>query len=114
VVTGEISRRITLDFDGEIGRHTLAKLGLTPHRSTPSDGFHVDFNHPGWRVPTLNSKTKHELGERWPGLDIRADGGYVIFSGKTGRGEYRWLRDPSPDSLDLLPTHIDADQRPPS
>jgi Bifunctional DNA primase/polymerase, N-terminal len=106
IVTGKISKRITLDFDGESGRHTLAKLGLRPHRSTPSGGFHVDFDHPGWHVSTLNSKTKRELGEKWPALDIRADGGYVIFNGKTGRGEYRWLRDPSSDSLEILPNDL--------
>jgi hypothetical protein len=102
VITGAISGRIALDFDGEPGRQTMQKLGLEPHRSTPSGGYHVDFVHPGWRVPTLNAKTKRELGERWPGLDIRADGGYVVFTGRTNRGEYRWLRDPTPFSLDIL------------
>jgi hypothetical protein len=75
LVTGEISKRIALDFDGERGKATCDKLCLRPHRSTPSGGFHVDFEHPGWYVPTLNSKTKLELGERWPGLDIRAGQG---------------------------------------
>jgi hypothetical protein len=106
MITGAISGRITLDFDGEPGRQTLQKLRLEPHRSTPSDGYHADFVHPGWHVPTLNAKTKRELGERWPGLDIRADGGYVVFTGRTERGEYHWLRDPEPYPLDILPTDL--------
>ena len=105
-VTGQISERITLDFDGDPGRQALKKLGLTPHRRTPSGGYHVDFLHPGWYVPTLNSKSKRELGKRWPGVDIRGDGGYAIFSGRTDRGEYRWLRDPQPEALDILPKEL--------
>lgn len=106
IITGAISRRVVLDFDGEAGVRTMSGLGIKPHRSTPSGGFHADFHHPGWRVPTLNSRTKRELGARWPGLDIRADGGYAIFDGRTARGEYRWLRDPAPYPLDLLPAEL--------
>jgi hypothetical protein len=98
-VTGAISRVVCLDFDGESGRQTLEKLGLKPHRSTPSGGFHVDFLHPGWYVKTLNSKSKRELGIKWPGLDIRADGGYVIFHGRTAAGAYEWLREAGRDEL---------------
>lgn len=106
VVTGAISGRVTLDFDGDDGRRTMERLGLDPHRSTPSGGFHVDFQHPGWTVRTLNGKSKHDLGRRWPGLDIRADGGYVLFNGRTDRGEYTWLRDPEPHSLEILPADL--------
>ena len=108
MITGEVSSRITLDFDGEKGRKTLDFLGLNPHRRTPSGGFHVDFKSPEWRVKTLNHKSKRELGDRWPGLDIRADGGHVCIAGRTTRGEYTWLRDPSepPDDLKLLPTDL--------
>ena len=106
IVTGALSHRITLDFDGAPGRETLERLALKPHRMTPSGGFHADFKHPGWYVPTLNAKSKRELGERWPGLDIRADGGYVCFTGRTDRGEYRWLRDAEPYELDILPADL--------
>ena len=106
VITGAISGRITLDFDGEDGRSTMARLGIEPHRSTPSGGFHLDFEHPGWRVRTQNSKSKRDLGERWPGLDIRADGGYAVFAGRTPRGEYRWLREPTPYPLHVLPPDL--------
>lgn len=106
VITGRISGRITLDFDGEPGRRTLESLKMPPHRETPSGGFHVDFEYPGWHVPTLNARSKRELGERWPGLDIRADGGYACFYGRTERGEYRWLRGPEPYELGILPADL--------
>src|SRR5205807_3368381 len=56
---------------------------------------------------TLNSKSKKELGERWPGLDIRGDGGYAVFCGKNTEGQYEWLRPLGElDSLDILPTDL--------
>jgi phage/plasmid-associated DNA primase len=104
VITGAISKLIILDGDGEPGRNTFEGLGLNPHRRTGSGGFHVDFEHPGWHVPTLNSKSKIELGKRWPGLDIRADGGYAVFCGRNESGQYEWLREPgSLESLNILP-----------
>jgi hypothetical protein len=70
-VTGAVSGIVTLDFDGAAGRRTMEKLGIRPHRATPSGGFHADFEHPGWPVATLNSKSNLALGARWPGFDIR-------------------------------------------
>jgi hypothetical protein len=106
LITGAISDRITLDFDGESGRRTIEHLAIEPHRSTPSGGFHADFVYPGWKVPTLNGKSKRDLGARWPGLDIRADGGYAVFTGRTPRGEYHWLRGPAAYPLDVLPEDL--------
>lgn len=106
VVTGFISGTIVLDFDGEKGKATLERLGLSPHRQTGSGGLHVDFKHPGWHVPTLNSKTKEELGRRWPGLDIRADGGYAAFCGSNASGPYQWLREPILEDLSILPEDL--------
>ena len=102
VITGMVSGRITLDFDGEPGCETMRKLEIQPHRKSPGGGFHADFTHPGWHVPTLNAKISEELGARWPGLDIRGDGGYVLFSG----GGYQWLRGPEPHPLDILPADL--------
>jgi hypothetical protein len=109
LITGTVNGRVTLDFDGEQGQQLLIQLGIEAHRSTPSGGFHADFEHPGWPVPTLNGKTKRELGKKYPGLDIRADGGYVLFAGHTDKGEYHWLRDPTPHALALLPEELRAD-----
>lgn len=71
MVTGKVSKVFTLDFDGKPGRRTMKKLGLKPHRSTPSGGFHVDFVHPGWPVTTVNGKSKRKLGSLYSGMDIR-------------------------------------------
>jgi hypothetical protein len=113
-ITGAISGVITLDGDGAKGVATFERLGLraVAHRKTPSDGLHVDFVHPGWYVSTLNSKSKRELGRRYPGLDIRADGGYAVVLGSClskidkKLHTYRWLRDPEPYSLDTLPEDL--------
>lgn len=106
VVTGAISNLVILDFDGEKGRNTLVKLDLEPHVRTGSGGFHVYIEPPGWRVPTLNGKTKRDLGVTYPGLDIRADGGYAVFSGRNSSGKYEKLRPRTPDTLDTLPTEL--------
>ena len=106
VVTGKISGLIILDFDGETGRRTLETLRLDPHVETGSGGSHVYLEHPGWRVPTLNGKTKRTLGEAYPGLDIRADGGYASFWGRNSSGPYNRLRPRIPDRLDLLPKKL--------
>jgi|GEM_PF-5836589 len=92
IVTGAISGIVILDFDGDQGNAQLAKLGLQPHVRTGSGGHHVYFRYPGFHVPTLNSKSKHELGAKYPGVDIRADGGYAVFLGSNKTGSYRWLR----------------------
>lgn len=102
IVTGALAGRFTLDFDGEAGRQTFEKLQIPAHRSTPSGGYHIDFIHPGWRISTLTGKTKIQLGKRWPGMDIRGDGGYVLFFGE----RYAWLRDPDPHPFDLLPQDL--------
>jgi putative DNA primase/helicase len=106
VVTGSISGIVVLDFDGEKGKATLEQLGLSPHVRTGSGGFHVYFKHPDWHVPTLNSKSKEELGRRWPGTDIRADGGYAAFCGYNASGRYQWLREPILEDLSILPDDI--------
>src|SRR5215472_5427517 len=47
IVTGRLSGRITFDFDGEAGAALARKWGVSPHRSTPSGGFHLDVTYPG-------------------------------------------------------------------
>jgi hypothetical protein len=108
VITGNISGIFTLDFDGEAGLATMRRLNLEPHRRSPSGGCHVDFVYPGWRIATLNCKTDGELKKRWPGLDCRGDGGYVVFTGRNQAGAYQWLRDSAPYSVDQLPADLVA------
>ncbi|WP_161780299.1 bifunctional DNA primase/polymerase, partial [Deinococcus sp. RL] len=112
VVTGAVSGLVILDFDGPQGEQLRAELGLPAHARTGSGGAHVYFQHPGWRVPTLNSKAKREMGERWPGLDIRADGGYAVMPpSENASGPYSWEAQPGlPELLALtaLPDDLRA------
>lgn len=102
VVTGSISGIVILDFDGDEGRATLSALGLEPHVRTGSGGCHVYVEHPGWPIKTLNGQSKRQLGELYPGLDVRGDGGYAVFCGRNDKGKYEWLRDPTPHPISAL------------
>jgi putative DNA primase/helicase len=108
VICGAVSELVVLDFDGKAGKATAERIGIRPHVLTGSGGLHAYFTHPGHYVQTLNSKAKAELGRRYPGLDIRADGGYAIFTGKNQAGAYKWLRPMEPDSIETLPADLRA------
>jgi hypothetical protein len=106
VITGMISDLIIIDFDGEAGKDTMNALGLYPHVETGSGGFHVYIEHPGFKVKTVNGKSKKALGEAYPGLDVRADGGYALFIGENEAGSYIWHREMVPDPADVLPDEL--------
>ena len=91
VVTGAVSGCIVLDFDGEAGRETLERLGLKPHVQTPSGGYHVYVEHPGFPVRTTNHESDRALGLAYPGMDIKGDGGYAIAFGCANGGQYKWI-----------------------
>src|ERR1700730_7312615 len=74
IITGKLAGVILLDYDGTAGQELIKRYGLHPHVRTGSGGYHQYFQHPGWHVQTLNGKSKSDLGKKWPGLDIRADG----------------------------------------
>jgi putative DNA primase/helicase len=92
VVAGRISGIVILDFDGAEGLKTLRRLKLEPHVKTGSGGHHIYFRHPGLDIPTVNAKSKKLLGERYPGLDVRSDGGYAACLGANRAGAYERLR----------------------
>jgi uncharacterized protein (DUF927 family) len=107
IVTGKISGLVVFDFDGESGRQLALRWNVRAHRKTGSGGLHWDIQYPGYPVPTLNSKAKEELGRRWPGLDIKGDGGYAVAFGSNVNGNYEWLRrDFYPDSPALVPAEV--------
>ena len=108
VITGTVSGVVVLDFDGETGHRTCTALNLTPHVKTGSGGSHVYVEHPGWGTTTVNGKSKQILGEQFPGLDIRGDGGYAVFCGQNESGSYEWVREMRPDPLDTVPTNLRA------
>ena len=125
VVTGEVSGEVTFDFDGPDGRALMEKWGVHPHRRTPSGGFHLDVQYPGFHIRTVNSKAdRRGLGSRWPGLDVKGDGGYVMFTGSAiikgsdqpELGSYIWLRNPreKPDPPSVIPEEVWEFLRPPT
>ncbi len=79
MVTGYLSRVVTLDFDGELGERLIRRYGFRAHRRTPR-GFHVDVEWKGNEFAT---------GLVEPGLDVRGDNGYVVVLGSG----YSWLPD---------------------
>lgn len=116
LITGAISHQISLDFDGPEGTHLMRKWGVRPVRQTPSMGFHSAHKHPGFPIKTLSFRDQKEFNQRWPGLDIRGDGGYVAFNGQvfikgsnpSRMSYYKWLRDPAelPDPFEQLPAEL--------
>ncbi len=106
VITGAVSGIVCIDFDGKEGAKTLAQLGLQAHVRTGSGGSHVYVRHPGVRVKTSNGKTDAGLAKLYPGVDIRGDGGYAVFCGRSDKGEYTWLRPMEPDPWDVLPADL--------
>ncbi len=98
IVTGEISGLVVLDVDGDEGRASLRDLTLpaTPTVQT-GRGLHYYFAHPGFHVANAVGFL--------PGLDIRADGGYVVAppSVHPSGTRYEWAPNLSPVEVDLAP-----------
>jgi uncharacterized protein (DUF927 family) len=97
VVAGAVSQLVIFDFDGCEGLATMRRFGIKPHLRTGSGGGHWYVEHPGYRISTVNGKSDKELNRLFPGVDVRADGGYAIFVGRNQQGEYEWLREMVPD-----------------
>ena len=103
IVTGAISGVVVIDADNSDTRAILESQGLTPHVITPRGGAHFYFQHPRYEVKTIAGLL--------PGLDSRADGGFVNIVGRnsvTG-GEYKVVELPTGDNLipwDKLPAVI--------
>ena len=105
-ITGKVSNAIALDFDQPEGPDTMMKLGLDPHIQTPSGGYHVYVEHPGFLVHTLNGKSKAELGKLYPGMDIKGDGGYALFYSSNLDRPYTKLRDLELIKFNTLPADL--------
>jgi hypothetical protein len=90
VVTGRISNIIVVDCDSEQAFEEVCRRGVpdTPRVRT-GRGWHLYFKWPGFPVANAAGLL--------PGVDIRADGGYVVGPGSThGSGaEYEWERLPA-------------------
>jgi len=86
IATGERSGIVVVDIDKKPGVDLSAMLARFPDTytvQTPTGGFHLYYEHPGWRVKT-------SAGEFAPGVDIRADGGYAAAVGSRGRNGHMY------------------------
>ena len=96
VATGDRCGYCVLDIDtkeahGADGRATAKKLGLSFTGGvvalTPSGGWHVWYKTGGQALPSKN-------GLIGPGLDFKADGGYVVLPPSRPdpkKGGYQWV-----------------------
>lgn len=72
LVCGSISGLVVVDLDGQEGIDEAAKLGLrSPLNVVTGKGRHLYYKHPGGLV---NNAVRLA-----PGIDLRADGGYVLL-----------------------------------
>ncbi len=81
VPTGPVSRFDVLDLDLDAGAddwlsENCTRLPISRKHHTRSGGYHILFrHHPGLR---------NSAGKLAPGVDVRADGGYVVWWPATG------------------------------
>lgn len=92
VATGQISGIWVVDIDGEAGLTSLRQLAAVghelPHSTAAGTG---KGTHHYYRLPA-GQQVKSRAAV-WPGIDIRADGGYVIAppSVHPSGARYRWI-----------------------
>jgi hypothetical protein len=97
LVTGSASGLIVLDVDGDAGEASLAALavefGSLPDtaQSKTNRGHHIFFQYP------KAQEVRGSVGKLGPGLDIRAEGGYVVVPpSKHLGGRYEWTNGEPP------------------
>lgn len=110
IATGLISGLVVLDVDPRHGgieslEKLIADLGLVIEAPTvwtgrDDGGRHLYFAHPGGQAIRCRSNLRG-----YPGLDVRADGGYVVappsIHPETGK-RYRWADAPTLASTEML------------
>ena len=88
VITGNVSGIVVVDVDSSEGLHNIEPYlnGSTLTCQTGGGGKHLYFSHPG------NGKVLPNAVGLLPGVDLRADGGYVVVppSVHQSRKYYRW------------------------
>ena len=102
IATGALSGLFALDIDGPEGRTTLTtceiKHGLVPKTTTvfTPHGKHYYFQMPAYPIPS-------SVGRVGPGVDARADGGYVVGPGsRTPDGTYRFALGRRPEDVGIV------------
>ncbi len=90
IITGKLSKVIVVDVDGEKGKETarLLALSLSPMCFT-GKGYHIYYKYPDG-VDISNFQCRKDL----PGIDLRAEGGYVVAppSIHANGNQYKWYK----------------------
>lgn len=109
LMTGQEHGFIVLDFDGPIGAATMASLALPETYTVRTPDVKGAGAHPGTHLYFLPPARPFGLRVRaMPGMDLRAEGGYVAAppSSVAGIGSWSVVRDvplaPLPEWLDAL------------
>src|SRR5262245_8467345 len=112
IATGIASGAIVLDLDEKDGRSGIRDLAVLaskgkrlppcPTAATPSGGRHLFFGAvSGLRNIAGVSAAGRGLG---PGIDVRADGGFVVAApSELPNGRYRWRTPPMTTEFPKLP-----------
>jgi hypothetical protein len=105
VVTGAVSGLVVIDVDlrhgGDVSLEELeyehGRLPTTVECLTGGGGRHLYFAHPGGLI-------RNKVGLA-PGVDLRADGGYVVAppSMHSSGDRYAWITGHSPESMPIAP-----------
>lgn len=103
IATGAASGIVVLDVDPRHGgldsmhdlKNQFGKLPDGPRVHTGGGGVHVYFSYPGTAL-------KNKVG-LFAGVDVRADGGYVLAPGSNHKsgGTYRWKPEHEPTDLGI-------------
>lgn len=104
LITGPLSRRFVIDFDGPAGKALAWDYGIQAHVRT-GGGLHLHVRYPEFRVANSVGKQTPSMPDA---VDIRGDGGNAILPPTaTRKGQYDYLRDPDdPASLTELPGEL--------
>lgn len=98
VVTGKVSGLVVLDLDSKHNRSSKEfNIPATACAKSGNNGEHFFFKHPGVFVENKSAISG-------PGVDIRADGGYILLAPSTNvsGGLYEWII-PLEDGLSDIP-----------
>jgi hypothetical protein len=113
--TGTVSGLVGVDVDpghgGDRSMHSLIELDLVPrtlHVHTGSGGLHLYYRHPGQHIGSRPMPNR-------PGIDIKADGGYLVLPPSIHHRTHRPYQWGEPfDLVEMPPALIDACQPPPA
>jgi hypothetical protein len=108
VVTGADSKTIVIDIDPRHGgteslatlEQEFGELATTVESITGGGGRHLIFKHPGGTIRNRSNVR--------PGIDVRADGGYIVAppSMHASGNRYQWREGYAPGEIDCAPLPV--------